>query len=524
MPTPEPLQRIRDALREDAALPALGQSVSTVSKMASGDSDTVDQLSQAILSDVSLTQRLLRCANSPLYRTRDAAPVTTVSRALVLLGFDQIRTLALSMLIVDSLVEGRRVRSVRRDFGQALGASSVARCTLQRCWPACAEEAAIGAMFRNVGRLIAGIHAPDAVAQVRDEVAMGHPEPATAKRVIGRGYDELALEVVSGWGLPPRIQQALHPIPPRPVAPRSSIDWVTLASAFGDESAILERRHGLAGRDRTVSLLSRRFGDALGMETDDIGDVLRQAHEQTLLLAQALGLSSAVGEAGGNAGAAAVGDPDGADAQAGGDGGDGEDAAAEVAATAAARSPGAGGGAAARSAEADRRLLASLSKISEALSDSRGVGRVVQIAAESLREVLGAARTVYFARDDAAAAFRPRAASGCELAPLRARIAMPVQFAPDLFHAALARGADLHIADIGVESVRTRLPAWLTSAFPATRGFLLLPLMVDGKPMGFFYADRETVGAPPPTSAQIEAIRLLRNQVALALRTEPVAR
>ena len=142
MPTPEPLQRIRDALREDAALPALGQSVSTVSKMASGDSDTVDQLSQAILSDVSLTQRLLRCANSPLYRTRDAAPVTTVSRALVLLGFDQIRTLALSMLIVDSLVEGRRVRSVRRDFGQALGASSVARCTLQRCWPACAKDGA----------------------------------------------------------------------------------------------------------------------------------------------------------------------------------------------------------------------------------------------------------------------------------------------------------------------------------------------------------------------------------------------
>ena len=64
----------------------------------------------------------------------------------------------------------------------------------------------------------AGIHAPDAVAQVRDEVAMGHPEPATAKRVIGRGYDELALEVVSGWGLPPRIQQAPHPFPPRPVA------------------------------------------------------------------------------------------------------------------------------------------------------------------------------------------------------------------------------------------------------------------------------------------------------------------
>ena len=72
MATPEPLLRIRAALREDNALPALGQSVASVSKMASGESDTVDQLAQAILSDVSLTQRLLRCANSPLYRVKDA--------------------------------------------------------------------------------------------------------------------------------------------------------------------------------------------------------------------------------------------------------------------------------------------------------------------------------------------------------------------------------------------------------------------------------------------------------------------
>ncbi len=509
LPTPEPLLRIRDALREDAALPALGQSVATVSRMASGESDTVDQLAQAILSDVSLTQRLLRCANSPLYRTRDAAPVTTVSRALVLLGFDQIRTLALSMLIVDSLVEGRRARSVLRDFGQALGASTVARCALQRRWPACAEEAAIGAMFRNVGRLIASVHVPEAVARVREEVAQGHPEAGVARRIIGRTYDELALEVVSGWGLPPRIQQALHAVPARPVAPRASVDWVTLAAAFGDESAILERRNGPAGRERTVSALARRFGDALGMEADDIGELLREAHDQTLLLAQALGLSAAIADAPATPATTGHG---------AGDAGDG--AGPEAAASA--RAPGVPG--TARTPDADRRLLSTLSSMSEALSDSRGTGRVVQIATEALREVLGAARAVYFARDDAAAAFRPRAAAGCELAPLRSRIAMPVQFAPDLFHAALARGADLHIADLGVESVRTRLPAWLATAFPTARGFVLLPLMVDGRPMGFFYADREVAGAPPPAPDQVEAVRLLRNQVALALRTEPVAR
>jgi hypothetical protein len=97
---------------------------------------------------------------------------------------------------------------------------------------------------------------------------------------------------------------------------------------------------------------------------------------------------------------------------------------------------------------------------------------------------------------------------------------MPVQYAPDLFHAALARGADLHIADIATESVRKRLPDWLLPCFPGVLGFVLLPVMIDGRPMGFFYADRDQPEAPPPTPDQVEAIRLLRNQVVLALGME----
>jgi hypothetical protein len=498
---PATLLQIRDALREDHALPALGQSVAMVTRMASGESDTVEQLAQAILTDASLTHRLLRLANSPLYRTLDSAAVTTVSRALVLLGFDQIRTLALSMVLMDRLVESAQSRAVMRDFGQALGAAAVARCTLQRRWPACAEEGAIGAMFRNVGRLIAAIYVPDAVAAVRAEVGEGATEMSVARRIIGCSFEELALEVVGGWGLPVRIEHALQPCPPRPLAPRSSLDCVQLASAFGDESARLERRHGLQARERTVSTLLRRFGEALDMDSDAIVEVLDQAREDTQKLAQGLGLASMLRD-----GPAADADtPAAAQDLGAGDAGDPEGGRSTLVTP--------------RGGVAEQQLQASLSRVAQALAESRGIGKAAQVVTESLRELLGATRVVYMARDDAAAAYRPRAAAGCKLAELRARIAMPMQFAPDLFHAALARGADLHIADIGAESVRGRLPAWQTLAFPKARGFLMLPVLVDGRPMGFFYADREVANAPPPDAGQSDAIRLLRNEIVLALRT-----
>ncbi|MFM1988962.1 MAG: hypothetical protein RJA99_1919 [Pseudomonadota bacterium] len=518
MATPEFLERIRDALREDQALPALGQSVATVSRMAQGESDTVAQLARAILSDASLTRRLLRCANSPLYRIPDAAPVTTVSRALVLLGFDRVRSLALSMILIDSLVDGPRSRAVLREFSQALGAASVARCTLLRRWPACAEEAAIGALLRNVGRLIASIHVPEAVAAVRAAAGDAAFEHATAKRIIGRGYDELSLEIVAGWGLPTRIRQSLEPMPPRPSPPRQSLEWVRLASSFGDDSASLARRHGPAARHLTVSALQHRYGEALAMDADAIADLLAQAHRETLLLAKALGLGSVVAETLGAAPAVAGGS--GPVAGIGADG-----AAATIGAPSVPADGGLTAGAAkAATGAAHRRLLSSLTLLSDALAEARGLGRVVQIATDALHDALGADRVVYFVRDDAAAVYRPRAAAGIAISLLRGRIAMPLQFAPDLFHAALARGADLHLADTSADTVRTRLPQWHAHAFPSARGVLLLPVRVEDRPMGFFYVDRDAAGAPPPDAERAEAIRLLRDQVVLALRAEPTTR
>jgi hypothetical protein len=68
-------------------------------------------------------------------------------------------------------------------------------------------------------------------------------------------------------------------------------------------------------------------------------------------------------------------------------------------------------------------------------------------------------------------------------------------------------------------------PAGLAMMASAGVGlFLMLPVLVDGRPMGFFYADREVANAPPPDASQSDAIRLLRNEIVLALRTEPAAR
>jgi hypothetical protein len=74
------LDRLLQKIGASTDLPALGSSVSRVVQMTSSDDEAVRNLAHFILSDVALTQKILRISNTVSYRTAAGTPVTTVSR------------------------------------------------------------------------------------------------------------------------------------------------------------------------------------------------------------------------------------------------------------------------------------------------------------------------------------------------------------------------------------------------------------------------------------------------------------
>jgi len=62
-----------------------------------------------------MTARLLRVANSPMYNLSGRA-ISTVSRAVVMLGFDAVRSLCLSIAVVEAVAHGA---CKLRPFGNA---------------------------------------------------------------------------------------------------------------------------------------------------------------------------------------------------------------------------------------------------------------------------------------------------------------------------------------------------------------------------------------------------------------------
>ena len=124
-------RRVRAALMHkvcgDEEMFALGASIARVVEMASSDDQGTHDLAYYVVSDVALTQRILRLSNTVQYRTASGTAVTTISRAISLLGFDNVKATALAMLLVDALDSGDHAGSVRVELEAALCASLVGR-------------------------------------------------------------------------------------------------------------------------------------------------------------------------------------------------------------------------------------------------------------------------------------------------------------------------------------------------------------------------------------------------------------
>jgi len=146
---------------DDANLPALGSAVSRVVQLTSSDDEALQELTNFVLSDVALTQKILRLSNTVSYRTASGRTISTITSAIFLLGFDTVKTCALAMLLVDRLPDTNHAQSVRFELAQALRASVMGRQLARRGHFPDAEEAAITALFKNLGQLLVASHDHD---------------------------------------------------------------------------------------------------------------------------------------------------------------------------------------------------------------------------------------------------------------------------------------------------------------------------------------------------------------------------
>jgi HD-like signal output (HDOD) protein len=531
------LEQLLQKISSESDLPTLGSSVSRVVQMTSSDDEAVRNLAHFILSDVALTQKILRISNTVCYRTASGTQVTTVSKAIFLLGFDTVKTAALAMLLVDGM-SGKNAKSVRNELSHAVCASIVGREIARRSHFKDAEEAAVAALFKNIGRVLVAAYDHEQYDKIIKLVEAGTHNPAQAsQQVLGCSFDLLADAVLREWNIPDSIVQALNPPPPGVLkAPKGRQEWLQQVAAFSSAAARLIPSVGSPGQEAASKAVLTRFGAALGLDQAKLNQLFIGVAQETRAIASSTELALHSDEHD-HAHAHEV------DAQPGKQKSDsGQNAAVESTSTPAAAADKGEFGlpseflldapdasqalvvterhASGKPVNARDLLLAGVQDVTQMMASGRcKVNDLMLLVLETLYSSLGFRFATVCLKDMSTHQFRARISMGEKNAERQANFVFPVHTARDLFHLALENDADLMISDATAPKIRDLLPAWHRTLLPDARSFIVLPLVVQKKQLGLFYADRGQAAPEGVPTDETSLIKTLKGQVLTALNS-----
>jgi HD-like signal output (HDOD) protein len=504
-------------MRNKSDFPALSESVVRIQSMATSEKESISSVTNEILKDVALTNKLLRLVNSAHYAR--GSSIGTVSRAVSLVGFNGIRNMALSLVLLEHMQDKANAHLLKEEFLRALMAGSIA--SELGSTTAEGEEAFIGALFQNLGRMLAQFYFPEEAASIRKLVTAPRDpvsEDAASTRVLGMSFEALGLGVAKAWGLPESIQRCiLKPVgePPSRM-PTEPLDRLRWRSRAANDMADAMLHADVLEVDGRLARAARRYGKSLGLSTDHIQNATVAARKKLAELAQAMEITvrpdslaahllKGVGDATEGQVEYSTHDHDALVAT--------ELQATQVISTdqtAAVQQ---------RSDHAAQTLTAGIQDITNAMVEDFKLSDVLRMILEAMFRALDFHRIIFCMRDAKTDTLTGRfgLGDGVESVVKSFCVPMTAPGTPDLFATICAKGADTLISDASDPRIAERLPAWYRKTYHAPT-FLILPLLLKGKPFGLIYADKAETGGLAVNEKELSLLRTLRNQAVMAFR------
>ena len=209
------LQFLLRRMEHKKDFPTMSHQVVEISQKAKSAGDTsANILSNTILKDYSLSSKLLRLVNSPLYG-QYGGRISTISRAVVILGFEEVRNAALGLMLLDHLKDKNQASCLKEACISSMISGSLANGVADKMNIKDKEEAYVCSMFHRLGKLLSIYYFPEETEIIFDMVKQKNmKEQAAAESVLGVSFEEIGIAVGESWQLPAELIDSMHSLPP----------------------------------------------------------------------------------------------------------------------------------------------------------------------------------------------------------------------------------------------------------------------------------------------------------------------
>ncbi|MBP0048778.1 HDOD domain-containing protein [Marinobacterium sp. AK62] len=272
-------------------LPVFSATVNRIRQVSSSRQSDAMALAMAVMKDANLSTKLLKIANTPTYN-RSGGHISAVSRAVVLIGFERIQNLCVTLKLIesfrdeqpDSLIEPLLIRaflnaSMAREMAAAANIRDI-------------EETYICGLLYGLGEIIVAFTLPDTYRDMlRQRVAARESWGRIQLQALGGNFSDIGQDLAQGWGFPKSVVQAMDPMTADQLTGGRKANY-SLASGCHDLLELIYQRDTADELD--YDKLMNGLADVTGQQPEQLEAHMDESFRQLCDLAEEYGLAHSV--------------------------------------------------------------------------------------------------------------------------------------------------------------------------------------------------------------------------------------
>jgi len=284
-PQPETVERteaddpqLKNLIMTIRDLPAMPHVASKVLELSSDPDTSADILQKVIADDQAMTARILKIANSAMYAC--SRRIKTLSEAIVMLGFNSIRSLVVTSAARNLYSTGsaRMGLKERLLWEHSIGCAFACRLLVQKRKPALQEEAFLAGLMHDIGKLVLNLQLPEEFEEIVQIVYNENRDfHETELELLGFDHARVGSLLVNKWKLSPTLEEVIghHHNPAEMTTDRPLLLFLDLANQIC-------QKYGFGFQEQPdIDLVALPSNATLGFTEEEFADLARQL-QQTL--------------------------------------------------------------------------------------------------------------------------------------------------------------------------------------------------------------------------------------------------
>ncbi len=288
-------RKVELVLQQLDSLPTLPAIAVRLLNLTGAPDAKMQEVAQLIAADAALTSKVLTLVGSAAIGVRQ--PVTTVQQAVVLLGFDTIRNLVLSVKVFEAFQHESGAKPSgqfnRQEFWKhSLAVATAAEMLATRCRQHIVpSDAFVCGLLHDLGKVAFDTVMPKSFERVVEIATLTRGDIADAeRRIIGLDHGVAGKRLAEAWNFPTLIMQViwLHGAAPMSIPP--GIVSTAMVQLVGLADMLVRRQHiGFSG-NYIFPFDTRQYAQPLALSDGDVQAVTEQLADHLEERARAIGL------------------------------------------------------------------------------------------------------------------------------------------------------------------------------------------------------------------------------------------